>query len=193
MFELQPPPNALTATAATFDRQNCPPTRLSRFAAPGRAAAAEIPIMRIAYFVNQYPAVSHTFIRREIRAMEALGVSVARFALRSGSDLVDDEDKAEKAKTRYVLKASLAEILRCCVAAVLTQPLAVLSVVRHAVQMGWRSDRGLVRHLVYVAEAIVLSNWCRRDGIQHVHAHFGSNSTAIAMFASLLSKIPYSF
>ena len=26
--------------------------------------------MRIAYFTNQYPKVSHTFIRREIRALE---------------------------------------------------------------------------------------------------------------------------
>ena len=29
--------------------------------------------MRIAYLVNQYPKVSHTFIRREIQALEALG------------------------------------------------------------------------------------------------------------------------
>ena len=42
-------------------------------------------------------------------------------------------------------------------------------------------------------EAIVLANWCQRDRIQHIHAHFGTNSAAIAMLASQLSTIPYSF
>ncbi len=149
--------------------------------------------MRVAYFTNQYPAVSHTFIRREIRAMEALGVSVIRFALRPGANLVDDEDRAEAAQTRYVLRAGIGELLRCCAVAILTQPLAVFSVIRQAFLMGWHSDRGTLRHLAYVAEAMVLANWCRRDGIQHVHAHFGTNPAAIAMFMGQLSGIPYSF
>ena len=157
------------------------------------SAAAGGPITRIAYFINQYPAVTHTFIRREIRAMEALGVSVARYALRAGPNLVDDEDKAEAQRTRFVLKSRLAKISRCCVAALLTQPLAVAAVVRRALQMGWRSDSGILLSLASVVEAAVLADWCRSDGIQHIHAHFGTNSAAIAMFASQLCEIPYSF
>ena len=38
--------------------------------------------MKIAYFVNQYPKVSHSFIRREIVALETLGFPIERFALR---------------------------------------------------------------------------------------------------------------
>ena len=41
---------------------------------------------RVAYLVNQYPAVSHTFIRREILALERQGVTVDRFSL-TGWDL----------------------------------------------------------------------------------------------------------
>lgn len=59
--------------------------------------------------------------------------------------------------------------------------------------MGWRSDRGALRHLAYVVEACVLATWCSEDEMQHIHAHFGTNSTAIAMLASRLSNIPYSF
>ena len=36
--------------------------------------------MRVAYLINQYPAISHTFIRREIQALEEQGVAVERFA-----------------------------------------------------------------------------------------------------------------
>ncbi|HHX89099.1 MAG TPA: colanic acid biosynthesis glycosyltransferase WcaL, partial [Paracoccus sp.] len=46
--------------------------------------------MRVAYLINQYPKVSHTFIRREILALEGQGVAVARFALRGwDGDAVD--------------------------------------------------------------------------------------------------------
>jgi glycosyltransferase involved in cell wall biosynthesis len=149
--------------------------------------------MRIAYFTNRYPAVSHTFIRREIRALESLGISVLRFALRSGADLVDDEDKSEAKQTRFVLKANLSELFRCCVTALLTQPLTIISVIRQALLMGWHSESGVVRHLAYVVEAAVLADWCRRDGIQHIHAHFGTNSAAVAMLSNQFCGIPYSF
>jgi glycosyltransferase involved in cell wall biosynthesis len=47
--------------------------------------------------------------------------------------------------------------------------------------------------LAYVIEAAQLADWIRRDKVQHIHAHFGTNSAAIAMLASRLSGIPYSF
>jgi glycosyltransferase involved in cell wall biosynthesis len=149
-------------------------------------------VMRVAYFINQYPAVSHTFIRREIRALEALGVSVLRFAARQGAILVDDEDKVEAKQTRFVLSASVGELIRCCITAIF-QPLMLISVIWQAFLMGRRSDSGILRHMIYVVEAAVLANWCRRDGIQHIHAHFGTNSAAIAMFSSKFSGLPYSF
>lgn len=36
---------------------------------------------RIAYFINQYPKVSHSFIRWEILALEWHGIEVQRLAL----------------------------------------------------------------------------------------------------------------
>ena len=38
--------------------------------------------MRVAYLVNHYPSTSHTFVRREIRALEGLGFEVLRYSLR---------------------------------------------------------------------------------------------------------------
>ncbi len=149
--------------------------------------------MRVAYFTNQYPAVSHTFIRREITALEALGVSVLRYALRSGDNLVDPEDLAEKSKTRFVLLTGFGELFRCCLATLLSQPLATGRAIREAVEMGQRSDRSILRHLAYVLEAAVLAKWCRQDAVDHIHSHFGTNSAAIAMLATRLSGVPYSF
>ena len=40
--------------------------------------------LRVAYLVNHYPKVSHSFIRREILALERLGISVQRIAVQIG-------------------------------------------------------------------------------------------------------------
>ena len=150
--------------------------------------------MRIAYFTNQYPAVSHTFIRREILALEKLGLAITRYALRPAPEnLVDPVDKTEERKTKLVLRAGAAEIFRCFTVTLLKQPFKLAEVFRLAAKMGWHSDRGILRHFAYAVEATVLASWCRRDGIDHLHAHFGTNPAAVAMFASQLSGIPYSF
>jgi len=151
--------------------------------------------MRIGYFVNQYPAATHTFIRREIRAMEALGVSTFRYALRSGKyRSADPEDELEERLTKHILRVGgLGELIRCCMVTLLTQPGAWGRAIRETVRIGWRSDSGILRHLIYVVEAAVLASWCRRDDVEHVHAHFGTNSAAIAMLARHFSRIPYSF
>ena len=150
--------------------------------------------MRVAYFTNQYPAVSHTFIRREILALEKLGLSIVRYALRGAPQaLVDPIDQGEERKTRLVLRAGAAEFLRSFVAALLGQPATLAQIFVLAAKMGWHSDRGLLRHFAYAVEATVLARWCREDRVDHIHAHFGTNPAIIAMFASQLSGIPYSF
>ena len=60
---------------------------------------------KIAYFINQYPKVSHSFIRREILALERQGFEIERIALRGwDGELVDEQDLHERARTRYVLR-----------------------------------------------------------------------------------------
>ena len=63
--------------------------------------------------------------------------------------------------------------------------------------MTWRlaraSDRGLLVHVAYLAEACVLRQWTRRDEIGHLHVHFGTNSTAVALLCRVLGGPPYSF
>ena len=62
--------------------------------------------MRIAYLINQYPKVSHSFIRREILALERQGFEIMRISIRGwDNDLVDEADLAERGKTRYVLQS----------------------------------------------------------------------------------------
>jgi glycosyltransferase involved in cell wall biosynthesis len=50
-----------------------------------------------------------------------------------------------------------------------------------------------LRNFAYLAEACVLQSWLREAGAQHVHAHFGTNSTAVALLCNVLGGPGYSF
>jgi glycosyltransferase involved in cell wall biosynthesis len=151
-------------------------------------------MMRIAYFTGQYPAISHTFIKREMRALESLGMNVLRYATRRPFEkLVDPEDIHEQEQTSYLVDSSIMELLSCFVRTCLRQPIATIKIFRLATTIGWRSDRGILLHFVYALEAMVVASWCRRDGVEHLHAHFGTTPAFIAMLAERLSGVPYSF
>ena len=150
--------------------------------------------MTIAYLVNQYPKVSHSFIRREIAGVEACGIRVARFSIRScGSDLVDEVDKRELEKTQVVLGIGKIGLLFALLRVAITRPARFLSAFWLMLQVGWHSERGVLRHFAYLAEACVLLRWFSDFGIAHVHAHFGTNSTTVAMLCRALGGPPYSF
>src|SRR5215213_6436206 len=139
--------------------------------------------MKIAYLTNQYPLVRHTFIRREIVALETQGVEVVRFSVRgSGSDAVDPADQAEYAKTRAILPTGKLALSSSLLGNALTRPIRFARALRLAVRFGRRSDRGVLRHLVYLAEACLLRKWLNEAGVTHVHVHFATNPAAVALF-----------
>ncbi len=150
--------------------------------------------MKIAYLTNQYPKVSHTFVRREIRALEKLGFEIVRFSVRETEDkLVDEADLEERNWTHVILRngigALLSALLRTCV----TRLPKFVSALRLTVSVGFRSDRGTLRHFAYLAEACILAPQLRSLGVSHLHAHFGTNSTTVAMLSHVLGGPAYSF
>ena len=149
---------------------------------------------RIAYVLNQYPKVSHSFIRREIQALERLGLTVQRYAVRdSGERLVDPADVEEHARTRFVLRGGALGMLGAFFALLLGRPGRVLAAFALATRMGRRADRPMPYHWIYFAEACLVARWAERDGVEHLHAHFGTNPAEVAAIASVLSGKPYSF
>jgi len=150
--------------------------------------------LRIAYLINQYPKISHAFIRREILALERRGVEVRRIALRGwDAELVDAEDAQERARTWYVLKRGVPALLGATLRAMITSPGRFGSALALAIGMSRGSDRAFPYHLVYFAEACRILPWLSASGASHVHAHFGTNGAEVAMLVHALGGPPYSF
>ncbi|MDP1025588.1 glycosyltransferase family 4 protein [Sphingomonas sp. KR1UV-12] len=149
--------------------------------------------MNIAYLVNRYPTVSHTFVRREIAGIEAEGHQVTRFSIRAGpDDLPDPADRAERDRTIVVLQRPLSLLLGIG-RHLLSRPDRVLAAWRASGTMVPRSIKGIVTRTAYLAEACRIADAMAAAGVRHLHAHFGTNPAAVARMTHLLSGVPYSF
>jgi glycosyltransferase involved in cell wall biosynthesis len=150
--------------------------------------------MQITYLVNQYPKVSHSFIRREILALERQGFSVQRIALRGWNEaVVDAEDFVEQKKTQYVLVQGVISLLIATLKVLLTSPARFFVALGLTLKMARVSEKSLAYHFIYLAEACKMQAWLKAHNSQHLHAHFGTNSAEIAMLAGVLAYLPYSF
>lgn len=150
--------------------------------------------MKIAYLTNQHPYSSCTFIRREIVALEEMGVPIRRYSIRTPEmDIIDDADKEEIDKTQYILKIGVIALLLNLLRVIITKPGQFITALKLTWKLGSVSDRGVIINLAYLVEACVLQGWCAQAQITHIHSHFGSNSTAVAMLCHILGGPPYSF
>ena len=149
--------------------------------------------MKVAYLVNTYPSPSHSFIRREVRALERLGHEVHRFALRPTPDrLVDPGDLEELVRTEHLLPQGI-RLPLALLATLARSPRRAFGALGLAARISRVSARSPAYHLVYLAEAAYLAARCRDLGIAHLHAHFGTNSATVAMLAAALGGPTFSF
>ena len=150
--------------------------------------------MRWLYLVNRYPTPSHAFIRREIRALEELGDEVVRVSIQpSDPDLPDPDDRAEAELTRSLLEDGAPRLIAELLFAAATRPVRLFGALCSAAKLGFGSDRGLLLHAAYLAEACALVRLSEREQIDHIHAHFGTNPPLVCALAKRLGGPGFSF
>jgi glycosyltransferase involved in cell wall biosynthesis len=151
-------------------------------------------VQRLIYFTSQYPKVSHSFIRREILALEELGFSVSRIALRGwDANVVDAADLAERDRTVYILKDGPLPLLLASFSEFFAAPLRFLRTAGYALRMSRQSDRSALVHLVYLAEACKVWSLIEKSAGCHIHVHFGTNPTEVITLLHVLRGVSFSF
>jgi|GEM_PF-44852 len=153
--------------------------------------------LRIGYLTGEYPRATDTFIQREVAGLRHLGMDVSTCSVRrtSPDHLVGPEQRQEAGNTFYVLEAAR-NPLRLAMAnleAVFLRPGAYGRALRLALTTGAPGIRNLSYQLFYFAEAVVLARYLERRGVTHLHNHIAKSSCSVAMIASELSGIPFSF
>ena len=75
----------------------------------------------------------------------------------------------------------------------LTHPRRLAKAIGLVWKIGRRAERPLPVHLIYLLEACVVALWLGAEKIEHLHAHFGTNSAEVAMLVRELGGPPWSF
>jgi colanic acid/amylovoran biosynthesis glycosyltransferase len=146
--------------------------------------------VRIAYVCSRYPAVSHTFIQREVAALRGLGLDVDTVAIRRAApeEVLSQADRAEAQATYAILPARPWHLVRAHAVALLRSPLAYRTTLRRALGLAPRGLRGRLWQLFYFGEAVVLWDRARRRGVAHLHAHFANVGSDVALLAATLGR-----
>lgn len=143
---------------------------------------------KLAYLISRYPAVSHTFIHREVVKLRELGLSVIVSSINRPDRALDklpDCEREEVANVLYVKALPLWRILAAHVRTLLGRPLKYLRGLGTAVTTGTRDLRAFPNWVFYFAEAVVLGDWLREKQITHLHVHF---ATEVANVGFLVAK-----
>jgi len=154
--------------------------------APATVGAPSTP--RLGYLTSRYPAVSHTFILREVLGLRARGFEIHTASI-NAPDRVPERmtiEEAAEAKQTYCLKAHGWRGAWLALAwALATRPNALLRTLARALQFG----RGLKRvyALAYAVEATMVVRWMQRRQLTRLHVHFGNEGAAVGALVKALS------
>jgi glycosyltransferase involved in cell wall biosynthesis len=149
--------------------------------------------MSVGYFLNTYPVTSGTFIRREIEALEARGRTIKRYAVRRWDKaLVDPLDRAEAEKVAYLLSGNERGVLLALTQEMGRNP-STTSKAAALMRRALQGRAGLARPVAYLAEAALLKQKCRADGVEHLHVHFGTNAALVALLSQVMGGPSFSF
>jgi glycosyltransferase involved in cell wall biosynthesis len=140
----------------------------------------------IAYLSGRYPAVSHTFIMREVEALRRLGLRVETLAIHRAriEDLLSDADREAFDTTFAVLPTRPGRLVGAHLEAFRARPGRYLKTLVLALRLSPPGLRGRLWQLFYFAEAMVIWRHCRDVGVRHVHAQFADTATESALLVS---------
>jgi colanic acid/amylovoran biosynthesis glycosyltransferase len=143
---------------------------------------------RVAYLCDQYPAISHTFILREVRALRALGIDIETISIRRSDpeQLLAERDRDEFSRTFAVLPLHVRVLLTTHARVFAAHPRRYVDALRLAGSLAQPGSRGHLWQLFYLAEAGVVWAHCRRVGVRHIHAQFTSPAADVALLAAHL-------
>jgi glycosyltransferase involved in cell wall biosynthesis len=142
--------------------------------------------MRIGYLASHYPAVSHTFLLREVEALRRLGVEVETFSIHraAASELLSAADRQAASTTFAVLPPRVADLVGAHVAAFARAPARYLRTLVGALRHASPGVRGRLWGLFYFTEAMPVWREAERRQVRHLHAQFADVATDVALLVA---------
>jgi colanic acid/amylovoran biosynthesis glycosyltransferase len=146
--------------------------------------------LKIAYLCSSYPAVSHTFILREVQALRRLGAAITTFSIhRTNPDqLLAAADRDAFESTVTILPPHWGRLLFAHLRLAIGNPSAYLSTLALAWSLAPAGPRGRLWQIFYFGESVALWDECRRRGLRHIHVHLANVAADVALLASRIGS-----
>ena len=151
-------------------------------------------VLVIAYLANPYPAISHTFIFREIQSLRQSGLEVFPVSIDRSRDLnkmtPEEQDEAEGVK---VLKdVQFLEAMLAVFRVFIRSPIGFARMLHMTIKLIGHGPKSAVKAFGYLAETILFLDWIEEKDIDHIHEHFANPTAFIAMLANRYKNWGYS-
>ena len=144
----------------------------------------------LAYLVSRYPAISHTFILREIAHLRTLGYQIHTASINAPDrslELMDATERAEAEQTYGVKQHGAAGALAALGYWAWRAPAALLKTLNLSRRFG------LVKGLAYTVEAAMVARWMQKKSLAHLHVHFGNAGASVGVLVKQLSGCHLSY
>lgn len=156
---------------------------------PARSAA-----QHLAYFINQFPCLTETFIYREVAALRAFGNTMTTFAIRRPqSSEVSTEAQSFFDDTLYILPIGIFHLLSAHLKALVRYPVRYWQILLAVLSGTHTCFRDRLRTVCHFMEAVAVLPDVERLNVSHLHAHYAVGSTTCAMVISRFLGIPFTF
>jgi glycosyltransferase involved in cell wall biosynthesis len=151
--------------------------------------------MRIGYLISRYPAVSHTFIQREVLGLRKLGWAVTTISVRraAAKDLLTAADQNEASSTHVLVPPNPFLLIAAVAKPLFWRPGVFLRAASTAWGLRRAGLRGTLWAFFYFLEALLVHRLSVHNQLRHLHAHFANVSSDVAMIAAVLNGGSFSF
>jgi hypothetical protein len=151
---------------------------------PGRGA--------LAYISHYFPALTQTFVYREIQALEELGWTVKPFSIRRPTKGISGDARELAARTTYLIPLPPLRFPARVLGLILRRPLRSAGILARLLLAPGETLRARLHGLTHFFGGLHLAPEIARSGARHIHAHFGMNPATLAMVAAEYLGIPFS-
>lgn len=147
----------------------------------------------VAVFLSRFPSVTETFILREVTEMERQGQPVRLVPmLRENPPVIHEAAKPWTVRALYTQYLSPA-IALANLRMFLRRPFRYLSLFARLKLGTLRSPGMFVRTLLLFPKSVFLAQELQREGIRHIHAHYATHPSTMALIIASLTDITFSF
>lgn len=150
--------------------------------------------MRIAYLISEYPAVSHTFIRREVVELRRQGFEIDCFSIRppQNSQTFTRVDQEELNSTWVLLPASPLHLLKVHLGAIVRSPGLYLRTLKDALVHRGTGVKSFLWSIFHFIEAITLAEEIRTRNVDRLHNHFSNAAANVGYLIARYLGLPWS-